>query len=131
MTDKPEFSWVRERHSCSAFAMFTKLRLEIEQDVKERNDLRPEERWYGFRVVSSGSTFSVLREGNRISKSATFSIKEGQIVVTDDKDKVVLKASLTLNDEGECKFKIDGKERESWHLRQMVLEEMFFWGDIQ
>jgi hypothetical protein len=131
MTDEAEFNWVRERHSCSAYAIFMKLKLEIEQDVAERNALRPEERWYGFRVVSHGAAFSVMREGNKISKSATFSIKDDQIVVVDDKDKVVLKASLTLNDDGECRFKIEGKERESWHLRKLVLEEMFFGSDVQ
>ena|ERR1039458_4050676 len=131
MTDDLEFSWVRERHSCSAYAMFAKLKLEIEQDVKERNDLRPEERWYGFRVVSHGSTFSVIRDGNRISKVITFSIDNEEIVVKDDQDKVVLKALITLNDERECKFKIDGKEMESWHLRKMVLEEMFFGSDVR
>jgi hypothetical protein len=131
MTEEARFSWVRERHSCSAYAMFTKLKLEIEQDVKERNDLRPEERWYGFRVVSNGSTFSVLRDGNKISRSVTFSIQDDEIFVMDDKDKVILKASLTLNDEGVCRFKIEGKERESWQLRKMVLEEMFFGADVR
>ncbi len=131
MSDELEIRWVRERHSCSAYAMFVKLKLEIENDVKERNDVRPEERWYGFRVVSRGSAFSVVRDGNRIGKSVTFSLENEEIVVKDDDDKIVLKASLTLNDEGQCRFKINGKERESWHLRKMVLEEMFFGSDVR
>jgi len=131
MSDELEINWVRERHSCSAYAMFTKLKLEIEHDVEERNNLRPEERWYGFQVVSRDSRFSVVRAGNRIGQSVTFSIENEEIVVKDDNDKIVLTASLTLDDEGKCRFKIDGRERDSWHLRKIVLEEMFFGSDVR
>jgi hypothetical protein len=36
------------------------------------------------------------------------------------------KATLTLNDMGECRLKINGQEREFWQFRRTALEDLFF-----
>jgi hypothetical protein len=35
-------------------------------------------------------------------------------------------ATPTLNSKGECRLKINGEEYESWYLRKIALEEIFF-----
>jgi hypothetical protein len=126
----PDLNWVRERHACSTMAMFEKLKMEVEQDVKQRNELCPEKAHYGFKFVSSSSAFAAVREGNNIHASIAFSVEKGVIVVKDDNKQIILRASLTLNDEGECRFQVNGQERESWQLRKVVLESIFF-GDFE
>lgn len=129
MTNGEEVKWVKRRNECSLSLMFARLRLEIEQDIKERNALRPM-CLYGFKFVSGASTFVALRQGNHLEKSISFSMENEHIIAKNDEGGTVMKASLTLNDEGECRYKIDGKERDSWQLRKMVLEDLFFGVDL-
>jgi hypothetical protein len=130
MNNSAEIKWVKRRSECSASVMFAKLKLEIEQDVNERQALRPPLCPYGFTLVTKSPMFSVLRQSNRPVKSITFCIENEEVIVKNSDGDMVLKASLTLNDEGECKFKIDGKERESWQFRKMALEDLFFGIDL-
>ena|SRR5579862_2638719 len=118
--------WVVARRDCSPNAMFEKLRLEVEEDVKIRNGLRPKECHYGFRFATSGSSFSAIREGNKLGKSIAFHLNDSVIAVKDDKGQTLFTATLTLDDEGKCKFKIGKDERESWQVRKRALEELFF-----
>jgi len=120
-------NWVAVRAECSAMQMFEKLKLEIESDVLIRNDLRPEDRYYGFKFVPSSGSFTVLRQGNRISSAVAFFLDGGQIVVKKD-DILIFAATVTLNDDGECIFKVKGEERSSWQVRKMALEDLFFVG---
>lgn len=122
-------SWVNARHACSMSEMFERLKLSVQADVDLRNALRDEHKNYKFNFVGSGSSFSVVREGNMISyKAVSFHCRGNTLVVTDYDDKVLLEATLTLNDEGECKFRVKGQERDSWQIRRMALEPMFFEG---
>jgi hypothetical protein len=124
MTD---FDWVTERHRCSPLAVFESLKIELQSDVKARNAVRGEDRYYGFEsTVVQGDSIVVIRNGNNISDSVTFSLEDGKIVVYDRKRTPLLEATLTLNNKGECRLKIKGEECELWHLRKMALEELFF-----
>jgi hypothetical protein len=35
-------------------------------------------------------------------------------------------ATPTVNDEGKCRLKVNGIEREFWQVRRMALEKLFF-----
>lgn len=126
MTDS--INWVKERHSCTALCMFEKLRNEVKADIEQRNALRPEQAHYGFKFVQSDmAIFSVVREGNQIGRVVRFVLK-GDTIIAETHDEEIFSAMLTLNDVGECRFKINGDERESWQLRKLALEPMFFEG---
>src|SRR5208283_2334897 len=112
-------NWVKLRHECSPFKVFNELRLGIKEDVAARNSLRDGEQ-VRFDVVERGETFSVIREGPKISASLDFTFDSSGISVTTppivnyDNSKMAnvtvslgsWRASLTLNDEGQCKLKV-------------------------
>lgn len=124
------FNWVTERAACSLAAVFEALKLEVQADVKTRMEQRLPGAQYRFSVVSRGGSFTVLLNGNSVQhKSVTFSLTDNSVQVTDLNDKIMFKATLTLNDDGECRFKVDGRERDFWQVRRMALEDLFF-GDV-
>ena len=124
------FDWVKERYSCSAAAAFERLRMEVEQDINQRNALRPEMAHYGFKFVSSNTAFAVVREGNNLGMSVTFTCEGNVIFVKDANRTVILKATLTLGNDGVCRFRVGEEELESWQLRKKLLESMFFGADL-
>jgi hypothetical protein len=122
-----DFDWVTARAQCSLSAAFERLKLEIESDVKIRNERRGEDRHYSFSVVASGDSISVFVAGNNIRRRAVrFSLTVDAISVASEDAVVSFQATLTLNNERNCRFRIKGQEYESWQLRRMALEELFF-----
>jgi hypothetical protein len=123
-----DFEWVKARAACSVVQMFERLKLEIQQDIKDRNDLRPEnERYYGFKFVAAKDSFAVVRQGNQISGNTAFFCYADRIEIVRD-EKPLFTAKVRLNDDGECVFDINGAEKHSWHLRNMALASLFFEG---
>jgi hypothetical protein len=120
-----DFDWVTELSRCSPVVVFEKLKLQIREDVKIRNSQLPKAH-DPFRIEEHGSSFAVLLPSPH--QAVTFSVTDKKISVKDWKGKLICEATLTLNDEGECKVKIKGKERELWQMRKMALEELFFEG---
>src|SRR5271156_6795725 len=82
--DKPKFDWVTERSSCSLPKVFKELRLQIEEDVKTRNALRPNNSPYEFSVAESGNGFTVLLEAKDVHRSVVFGLAEHAISVRGD-----------------------------------------------
>jgi hypothetical protein len=125
--DKPteDFDWVTARAHCSPVAVFEKLRLQVKADVQIRNKLLINQR-DAFSVIENGDSFSVIVPSNPLPK-ITFSLVDVEIVV-DRKGRLLCEATLTLCDDGECRVKIDGQERDFWQMRKLALEELFFGG---
>jgi hypothetical protein len=122
-----DFEWVKARSTCSVAEMFTRLKLEVEQDVKVRNALRPAEAYYGFRVVTAKDSFAVAREGNQVGANVAFFCRSDRIDILCD-EKALLTAKVVLNDDGECVFDVNGDQKQSWHLRNIALAPIFFEG---
>jgi hypothetical protein len=55
----------------------------------------------------------------------TFTLTDGHIEVRDANDKT-FQATVGLNDVGSCVLYVDGKERSSWHVRKLALDDLFF-----
>ena len=129
MSDKipQELDWVTTRSKCSLYEMFIILRNEVKDDVKKRNESRRSGEQVVFEVgAESSKGFSVFRAGALKSPSCTdFQFSETGISVSDG-DRVLLTATITLNEEGRCKFVVNGKELENWQLRRLALEQFFF-----
>ena len=124
----PKFDWVTERSSCSLPKVFRDLRLQVEADVKTRNDLRPANSPYDFSVKENGDDFAVLLKTTDAHKSVTFRLAEHAILVCDDKGDQMFEITLTFNDQGKCRLHVNKEERELWQVRRMALEDILFQG---
>ena len=109
--------------------MFEALRLEIEKDIKTRNDLlRPAQKQrYSFGMTAVSGGFTVFVEGIAGSHyTVMFTIAEDKVLVRDETGKSVLEAIPTVCDDGKCRLKINGQERKLWQVRKTALEDLFF-----
>jgi|ERR1035441_4040488 hypothetical protein len=129
MAQANDFDWVTAQAACSSASVFERLRMQIEQDVKIRQALRPKNALYDFRFVSEGKRFVVIVEGNEIYKAVRFSLSDTAIDVHDAAvERPMFQASLTLGDDGECRLKVGDKEYDFWQFRKLALEDVFFDG---
>jgi hypothetical protein len=126
VSDAPKFNWVTQRSQCSFPNVFKDLRLQVEEDVKTRNALRPNNASYQFSVADSSDGFTVALEAGDFHKSVIFSLAEHAIVVKDDAGNPMFEVTLTFNDAGECGLHVQDKELESWQVRRMALEDLLF-----
>jgi hypothetical protein len=126
--DKSKFNWVTERSSCSLPKVFQSLRIQVEEDVKTRNALRPKNSPYEFSVEETGSDFKVLFVATDARRSVTFSLAENGILVRGDKGELMFEVSLVFTGDGECQLIVNEKHLESWQVRRMALEELLFQG---
>jgi hypothetical protein len=126
--DTPKFDWVTKRSLCSLPNVFKALRLQVEEDVKIRNALRPNNSPYEFSVAENGDGFTALLESRDGHRSVIFSLGEHAILVRGDNGDKMFEVTLAFNDEGECKLNVNEKERDLWQVRRMALEELLFRG---
>jgi hypothetical protein len=124
----PKFDWVTERSSCSLPKVFKTLRSQVEEDVKFRNALRPNNSPYEFSIAENAGDFTVRLESKDLRQSVIFSLSEHAISVRDDKGNPMFDVSLTFTDEGKCRLTVNNQPRELWQVRRMALEELFFRG---
>jgi hypothetical protein len=126
--DTSKFDWVTERSSCALPKVFKTLRLQIVEDVKTRNGLRPNNSPYEFSVAENGGDFTALLEAKDVRRSVVFSLAGHAILVRDEKGNSMFDVTATFSDEGECKLKVNGEERTLWQVRRMALEDLLFRG---
>jgi hypothetical protein len=133
MTEKTpdDFNWVAARSACSLGAVFELLKQQVQQDTEARQRILTAtiHRHYGFRFLSASSrSFSVLTEGNHIHCIVDFKLGDNAIQVGGSGFEGVpnFEATLTLDDEGECRAKIGEREFQLWQVRKMALETLFF-----
>jgi len=126
--DTAKFDWVAERSSCSLPKVFKTLRLQVEEDVKSRNALRPNNSPYEFSIAENAGDFTVTLQAKDVRQSVIFSLSEHAISVRDDKGNPIFDITLTFTDEGKCRLNVNNQPRELWHVRRMALEELFFRG---
>jgi hypothetical protein len=82
----------------------------------------------GFKLISDHDKFSVVREGNKIHSSVDFSCTDTGIRVSEFGGAVLLDASLTLDDDGECRLKVTKEDKLLTlpQFRKRALEKLFF-----
>jgi hypothetical protein len=130
MSSDPPDGWVRARAACCPAVVFKQLEMDATTDVAAINEIRGPDVRLPFRVTANnaGNTFLVHREnidpyGQK--REVRFSAA-GEVITIIGVDGATLTATLTLNDEGQCRLKVAGKEYEQWQLRKMVLEPLLF-----
>jgi hypothetical protein len=124
----PKFDWITGRSSCSLPNVFKTLRLQVEEDVKTRNALRPDNSPYEFSVAESNDGFAVLLKAKDVQRSVVFSLAEHAISVRDGLGSSMFDVTLTFDDEGKCRLNVNAEERDFWQVRRMALEELMFRG---
>jgi len=125
-TAKSRFDWVARRSACSLPKIFKTLRTDVEEDVKERNALRPENSPYEFSFVEKGNSFSVVLDTKDFHRSVTFNLEDHAILVLDPSGNQMFEVTVSFNDEGKCKLKAKEQSRELWQVRRMALEDLLF-----
>ncbi|HEY2461596.1 MAG TPA: hypothetical protein VGI16_12350 [Candidatus Acidoferrum sp.] len=119
-----ELNWIKARSACSLAYMYEKLRLQILEDIDLQNKLPGHAR---FDMKTGNADFSVMTYSVEGIKSMQFSLVMPHTIRVNNGDGALkFEATLTLNDAGECKLRIDGKELELWQIRRRALEDLFF-----
>ena len=126
--ETPQFDWVTERSSCSLPKIFNTLRLQVEEDVKTRNVLRPNNAPYEFSVTEDNGEVTVLLKAPELQSSVIFSLADHAILVRDDQGNQLFEVTMTFDDSGKCRLKVNAEERDFWQVRRMALEELMFRG---
>jgi hypothetical protein len=126
--EKQKFDWVTQRSSCSLPNVFKELRVQIEQDIKTRNSLRPNYAPYEFSIADNDGGFRAILKSKELEMAVTFTLAEHAILVRDDKGVAMFEVTLTFNDFGECQLNVNGEERDYWQVRRMALEDLMFRG---
>lgn len=130
MPDTPvpsDFDWVKARADCSLPVVFKQLQLSVQNDVERAKALLAPNSGVMLTVQSQGGRFSVVRSQNRsIPDSVDFVLVRDKIIVKNDEDAFLAEATLTLDNNGTCKLKVEGVELEQWQFRRTVLEKLFF-----
>ena len=118
--------WVKARAACSIAVVFKELELGAREDVDSFHEAAPNDRTLAVVTSEKGNRFSVTRSGDT-QLSVDFALTGGRITATDARrPKWSVNATLTLNDAGECRLLVDGKELEQWQFRRKALESLFF-----
>ena len=118
--------WVKERSECSIMKVFETLKLQVKEDMEQRNKLLPSGSHYNFIMTQHDNAFVVMSQSNEKNKGVAFELVGSVIQVNDRNGNEKFSATLTLNDDGECKVKIRDQERELWQMRRAALEDLFF-----
>jgi hypothetical protein len=58
----------------------------------------------------------------------TFSLAEHAILVRNDRGDLMFEITVAFRDDGQCRLAVNEKERDSWQVRRMALEELMFQG---
>ena len=124
--EKPKFDWVAGRSACSLPRVFKTLKLEVEEDVRERNALRPDTAAYEFHIEEKEREFAVVGEAPNVRRSVAFVFEDHAIIVLDSSGNQMFEITLTFSDDGKCRMKAKEENRESWQVRRMALEDLLF-----
>ena len=124
--DPADFDWVTERYNCSLPIVFSALREQVENDVKIRNERRPELAPYEFSMEEDVGEFTVVRKIGDARKSVTFKLEEHAIVILDHERLQLFEVAVRFTEDGVCQLKAKDEKCELWQVRRMALEPLMF-----
>ena len=121
-----KFDWVAARSACTLPKVFRQLMAEVEEDVKERNALRPDNSPYEFSIEEKGPQFSVILQAADFRRAITFCYEDHAITVVDASGNQMFEVTLLFTDDGKYRLKAKEENRELWQVRRMALEDLLF-----
>jgi hypothetical protein len=124
-----DFEWVDARAACSPIKVFEQLKSQVAHDVEVRN-----------KMAGHGPKFDTHFETNAIAvflnstafhrdvpyRIIRFFLDGARIIARFGDETEIFSATLTLNDEGECRLRIGEEDYALWQVRHMALEKLFF-----
>ena len=126
-----DFDWVTARQQCSLQEVFESLRLRIREDVETRNSNLsddPDSDRPTLKVIENGPTIRVYWH-DIYSEYRHFFVEftlTPQNIAVRDHEKTLFEATIGLNDDGDCKVNISGKQYDLWQMRRKALEHVMF-----
>ena len=119
--------WVTRRLKCSEFEIFKQIQAGVLRDIAARMASQLQPPAIVFKPAANANpredNFKIVRLGSGIEASLEFTIEGKNICVKDGTGKQFLAATLTLNDECECRLKVGARELEYWQFRKLALED--------
>jgi len=126
--EKPsDFDWVTVRAGCSALNMFGLLKQDAQKNVeaiKAATKLQGSEMPVSF--FDNDNSFGVVRRTYVGEIGVRFNLYQDEIRIESQGVKVSFTATLTLNDDGECRFMVDAQTLDRWQVMRRALEPLFF-----
>jgi hypothetical protein len=123
----PDLDWVTRRAKCSAEFMFGVLRRHAQENILRRNALTgPHEAAERFMFEEHEGRFAVYEPTTSGSRKAVDFRLEGDAIHVQSSTGHVFEATLTLDNNGRCKFKVGQDELDSWQVLKLGLESLFF-----
>ena len=113
------------RFACSIHAVFEKLRLGVKCDVETRQQLREDSEGRSdakFTFTSSDTSFAASIRGC----FRTFTLQQNHILVTNEKNRELMNATVTLTDDKDCRLAVGQEVLEEWQFRKRAMESLFF-----
>ena len=125
-----DFDWVQALSDCSVQFEFSKLKLSVKKDVKQRNSHygNSHVKWDACEDLSMIQVSRVEQsEKSRQHPCVEFVSDGACIVVKGSVHEEQFCLTLTLNDKGKCRFRINGKgQYKRWQVIRRALEPLFF-----
>jgi hypothetical protein len=125
----PDFDWVTRRAKCSAEFMFGVLRRLAQENILRRNALTgPHEaaERFMFEEHEGRCHFAVYEPTTMGSRKAVDFRLEDDVIYVKPSTGHSFEATLMLDTNGRCKFKVGGDELDSWQVLKLGLESLFF-----
>lgn len=124
----PDFDWVTARHNCSIGIVFHALQVDAGRNIDQRNALSGQSGGLFQIGLYKGNQadlwFTVLR-GERVLMTFRKVLPSSVVVELPDGTRL-LEGSLTVNDSGECRLKVNGLELDRWQFLKRALEDVLF-----
>lgn len=125
----PDFDWVTERRKCSAEKVYESLLAAARRNVEAMKTVEQDRVRSPVEMHVHSGSFAVMRtEFGRKRGTVRVYVEGQQIIAESDTGDISLKADLTLNDDGECRLLVDGKQLQEWQFLRAALEPLFFLG---
>ena len=117
---------VEALQQCSEIPEFLTLRKIAQQNTKNRQKHLGEDSPVSFKFENKGQRQFLIYRNTPLA-GVVFNLENDHISVQDLEEKEMFMLTLTMNDDGECRFKIDGNgEFKRWQVMRKALEELFF-----
>jgi len=107
--------------------MFGLLKQDAEKNVETIKAVtKPQGGEIPVRFFDNDSSFGVIRETYKGEIGVRFSLRQDAVSIEGQGVNVSFTATLTLNDEGECRFTVGGQTLDRWQVLRRALEPLFF-----
>jgi hypothetical protein len=123
-----DYDWVAARAACSPLNMLSLLKADAEKNVAAiKAATKAEGREIFLSVFDNGHSFGVVRRTHVGEIGVRFTLYRDEIAVeSQGVDVGPFTATLTLDDDGDCRLLVGGQMLDRWQVLRRALEPLFF-----